>query len=341
MRRLRPNSLWVRVVPAAALGAALTAGACKNDETPPPDNTPPPISGNFTATPATTSGNYRKPLDTVPTSDGGTFYFTAMGEAGMGVFKVSAAGGEATPVAVGDPFVSPFGIAISSDDRTLYIADAVAGHDANDPEGTTGPGRIFALPAGGGAPMLVSGTIGSRPRGLELASEGGADVLYFAGHDPASGEPAVLKIPAAGGALSVVAKGAPLTAPSGVTVSRTGDLYVVNGAGTETTTAAVYKVSGGATSELVSGLHVGYPSGIAISMEGGDLFVSGQDAAAGTVLVYRVKVATKEISSANQGIEANTDAGGLHRARSKDLFSWADLSGGATGGGRVYRVEFK
>lgn len=338
MRRLRPKSLWVRVVPAAALGAALAAGACKNDDTPPDT---PPITGNFTATEATTSGNYRKPLDTVPTSDGATFYFTAMGEGGMGVFKVSAAGGEATPVAVGDPFVSPFGIAISSDDSTLYIADAVAGHDANDPEGTTGAGRVFALPVGGGTPMLVGGTIGSRPRGLELASEGGADVLYFAGHDPGSGEPALLKVAAAGGALSVVAKGSPLTDPSSVTVSRGGDLYVVNGASAESTMATVYKVSGGAVSELVGGLHVGYPSGIAASLDGADLFVSGQDAAAGTVLVYRIKVATKEVSSTNQGIEANTDAGGLHRARSKNLFSWADLSGGVSGGGRVYRVEFK
>ena len=50
-------------------------------------------------------------------------------------------------------------------------------------------------------------------------------------------------------------------------------------------------------------------------------------------------MATGEVSSADAGIADNTDAGGLHRARNADLFSWADLTAG--GRGTVYRIEFK
>ena len=145
--RLNKRIDWFRVVPAAALGAVLGGGACNNNPNPNPN--PTPGGGNFTAAPATTSGAYSLPLDTVPSKDGSTFYFIAMGKNGMGIFKVAASGGAATEIVSGAPLVGPTSLSISSDDATLYIADPAAGEDETDP---TKPklGGIFSLSTGGG-----------------------------------------------------------------------------------------------------------------------------------------------------------------------------------------------
>ena len=314
----------------AALGLSLGLGlsACSGG--------PPPLGANFTPSAATTSGDYQLPLDSVPSSDGKTFYFTAMGSGGMGVFRVDAAGGAATPLFVGAPLVSPFGIAISSDDATLYIADSAAGHDPNDPMGDAKSGAVYSLPTAGGTPTALGETVGLRPRGVEVARQDSSDVVYFTGTG-SDGRPGVFKL--AGGVQTLVA-GDPLTDPGGVAVSRSGAVYVTNTQAAQSGLSSVFQVDSGSASEIASGIKVGYPAGIAISQDGKTLLVSGQDATLGTSTVYRINVETRELTSINQGLENNPDAGGLHRARNADVFSWCGVTVGTDGSGTVFRISF-
>jgi sugar lactone lactonase YvrE len=324
---------WRRGLPAALLGLGLGLGvaSCSNG--------PPALGASFTPTAATASGDYTLPLDSVPTSDGKTFYFTAMSNNGtdMGVFRVDAAGGAATPVFVGAPFASPFGIAISSDDSTLYIADSAAGHDPNDPAGDSKSGALYTLPVGGGTPTVVAETVGLRPRGVEVSKKDNNDVVYFTGTGT-DGRAAVFKLE---GGLQTVAAGDPLTDPGGVAISRTNQVYVTNTAQGDSGLSSVYQVDSGTPTEIAGGIRVGYPAGISISQDGKTLLVSGQDATLGTATVYRINVDTREVSSVNAGLENNPDAGGLHRARNSDVFSWCGVTVGTGGSGLVYRIEFK
>ncbi|MFO0576691.1 MAG: hypothetical protein U1A78_22015 [Polyangia bacterium] len=291
---------------------------------------------------ATQGGGFMRPLDTVPSSDGSQFYFTAMGSQGMGVYKVASGGGMATALAIGAPLVSPFGITISADDKTLFIADAAAGYDPNDPSPAAGAdlvGAIFTLATSGGTPAVLAGTAGTRPRAVELGSDAGADTLFFSGQGATDGKPGVFKIPAAGGAASVVFSGDPLTDPGGVAVARDGTVYVANTTSAMDGTASIYRIKDGAATLVAGDLRSGYPAGIALSHNGGTLLVSGRDRTLGTDVVYRIALDTNTVSQFAMGIADNTDAGGLHRARSADVFSWADLTAGGTG--LVYRISFK
>src|SRR5437867_1444418 len=91
------------------------------------------------------------PLDATPDPDGKIIYFTAISPIdGPGVFSVPATGGAVTKVFAGDPFVSPFGIAITGDGKTLYIADSGA-QNASD------LGSVWVVPVGGGMPTALSG----------------------------------------------------------------------------------------------------------------------------------------------------------------------------------------
>lgn len=332
----RIRQIWMRAVPAAALtlglgSVALAGSGCSKD--------PPPLGGEASLTPSTTSGNYRLPLDSVPSSDGSTFYFTAMGQNGMGVFSVPAAGGQATELTSGGPLVSPFGIAISSDDKTLYIADAAAGYDPNDPAGADKIGLVLSLPTGGGVPSPIASTAGYKPRGIEVARMGDSDTIYFSGRSAVDDSPGVFSLGSDGSGLASVLAGGPLADPSGIAVARDGAIYVANALSPQDGTADIFALSGGAASLVVGGLRAGYPTGLAVSQDGKTLLLSGQDRDLGTSVVYRVDVATKTVAQTNVGIENNTDSGGLHRARSADMFSWCGVTAGA--GGIVYRVEFK
>lgn len=332
MFRQRSKQRW-RGLPAAALGlgVALAGVSCSNNL--------PALGDTPSADAATQGGDFMRPLDTVPSSDGSQFYFTGMGSQGMGVYQVAAAGGTAKALATGAPLVSPFGIAISADDKTLFVADAAAGYDPNDPAGADKVGAIFTLATSGGTPAVLAGTEGTRPRAVEIGSDASADTLFFSGQGASDGKPGVFKIPAAGGAVSAVFSGDPLTDPGGVAVARDGTIYVANTTSAMDGTASIYKIKDGAATLVAGDLRAGYPAGIALSQNGGTLLVSGRDRTLGTDVVYRIVLDTNTVSQFSMGIENNTDAGGLHRARSADVFSWADLTAGGTG--RVYRISFK
>ena len=260
------------------------------------------------------------PLDATPDPDGTTVYFTAISPTdGPGVFMVPAAGGTVTKVYAGDPFTSPFGIAITGDGKTLYIADAGA-NNASD------TGSVWVLPVGGGMPTALSGPDGYKPKSLEIS---GSD-LYFTGIDPMNGNAGAFKVPTAGGMVSVVASG--LADPSGIAVSASGTAYIVDTIGSAGQ-AQVISARDGTGSLFVDGLGVGYPAGIAIAQDESAILVSGLDPNKGTDVVYRIEIASKALQTNSKGIDTFNEPAGLHRAKNQDIYAWADSR---ANGGTVY-----
>ena len=331
--RKRPTLLSV-----AALWIGLGwSASCSKD---PPAT--PPLGDNFGATAAPTAGDYRYPFDTVPSSDGSILYFTATSasKGTLGIFSVPSMGGTATSLFVGAPLVDPHGLAISSDDKTLFIADGAAGYDPTNAMGTNDLGGVYSMSTSGGTPTLVAGTAGLRPRGVDVAKEDSGDVVYFTGQTTSDGKATVFKMSASGGNVSTVFSGAPLTDVSGIAVSHSGVIYVANVSGASgSTSATIFQIQNGAVSEVVSGILVGNPAGISLSQDDRTLLVSGQDRVLGTSVVHRVNLETKAITQYNQGLENSPDSGGLHRARNADVFGWAGVTVGDRG--TVFRVEFK
>src|SRR5437660_967595 len=81
------------------------------------------------------------PQPAASTSEGSVAYFTGVGPNGPGVFSAPSSGGSVQEIASGAAFGAPFGIALSTDGKTLFVADPGA-------SGTTlDGGRILAVDA--------------------------------------------------------------------------------------------------------------------------------------------------------------------------------------------------
>ena len=263
---------------------------------------------------------FTSPFDATLDPTGATVYFTAIAPDGTGaVFSVPAAGGTVTKLASAGALIAPFGIAISTDGKTLFIADVAAGADL---------GAIYTLPIAGGTPALLAGTDGLTPRSLETS---GTD-LYFTGIE-SGGSPALMKIPAAGGTVATVAKGDPFRDPSGLAVTKSGDVYVVDTVGAGSRRANILKVSGGAATEFVSNVVVGYPAGLTLSQDESALELSGLDPVLGTDSVFRIVIATKASTAFTKDIATFTESAGMHRAKNADTYAWVDST---AAGGTVY-----
>ncbi len=362
------SQLWHRAGPAAALGALLCAtafasttgcgdggtggsgGSTSSTTTTTTTSTTTTTTSTTSTTTTTTtstttgaggSGGDPGPLesspaadvpsafDATPDPDGIQLYFTAVDpDKGTGVFRAKADGSDAAYVEVhsGDPFVAPFGIAIGTDGKQLYVADPGA-------SGTKDLGQIFVLPVGGGGPSPLAGTEDFVPRGLEIGQESGKDVLFFTGTDPTDGKPGVFKIGVGGGVATTVSKDARFRDPAGIAVAKSGDVYLVDTHAAATLNANVFKVaSNGAVTEVIAELRVGYPPGVALTLDEKSLLVSTLDPATlNDVLVSYDFVAKTQTPIA--GVAGMfSEAAGLHRAKNKNLFAWADSSAGPKGG---------
>ncbi len=110
------------------------------------------------------------PVDATPSPDGSQIYFIAFSsrkdadgfkmERVPAIYKVAATGGAPAKLFEGDPLQSPFGITISDDGQTLFIADSSADGNA---ESDRSDGRVFSMSANGGAPTAMAGTEGITP----------------------------------------------------------------------------------------------------------------------------------------------------------------------------------
>ena len=168
-----------------------------------------------------------------------------------------------------------------------------------------------------------------------MVSEGGADVVYFTGLDPANGAPGLFRVPVAGGPVTTVAAGAPFVSPDSVVVTAGGVAYVTD-QGSGKGKGEVLKVSDGTVTPVLSDLRLGTPAGVTTVNDDATLLVSSIDAATLSDQVLFLDLASGKTAAATKVIGANKDsAGGLHRAHAAPVLAWADVQRP----GRVYRVE--
>ena len=310
-----------------ALGLLLSANACSSSPQGQPDAGDSGVLGNGTVgtlTKAANGGDVSSPFDATPDPAGQSVYFTAISlSQGPGVFMAPSAGATPSIVFAGDPFVSPFGIAITEDGKTLYVADTGA-------EGATDSGRIWVLSTSGGSPTALAGADGYKAKSLDIAY----GQLYFTGTDP-SGKAGAFSIPLAGGSPTTLAT-SPLVDPSGITADKNGVAYVVDAIG-DSNHAQVLSISKGVATVLLPGIGCGYPAGIALAQDESAILVSGLDPQTGTDIVYRMELGSKSVTTLNQGIDTFNESAGLHRAHGTDVYAWADSR--ANGGGTVYLLS--
>ncbi len=315
-----------RLLAAASLVTFASVG-CSSSGSGNKDPNPPP-AGSVTIAKAANDAQFRSPFDATPDPDGKFIYFTALSLAGgPAVFKVGADGQGLTQLFAGDPLVSPFGISITDDGKTLVIADSGAESDTYE------RGALFTMGVGGGAPTLMDGTQGTLPRGVEVRG----DSVYYTGTSGTAPKVvgAVYQIPAAGGSPTVLASGGALRQPAGIAVTKTGDVFVLDAAGSATHRASVFKIAGGAPIELAHDILVGYPSGLALSADESQVVVSALDETLGTDAVYTLPVGGGDMKllgdAVQQTIGKFVESSGLHRARNTGVFAWADARANKTG----------
>ncbi len=280
-----------------------------------------------TATLVATVAGPDHPLDAVPDSAGRTIYFTTDGPAGPAILRVPAAGGAVRTVVRGAPLVDPVGLAVSADGRRLFVADP-------------GAGRILVVPVTGAAGRsgvtALAGSQGTNPRGLEVDPRASSARVVFTGREPSTGRPGLFSLPTAGAARpAAIATGAPLVAPDGVAVSRTGAIYVSDRGRGDRLGGRVLRLVGRRLTEVARGIRLGDPAGIALTREETTLLVSSLDPGAGTAQVLLLDTRTLGTTTFNSVIGANRAAGGLHRGLRTTVMAWADVSRS----GRIYRVD--
>jgi sugar lactone lactonase YvrE len=275
---------------------------------------------------------FSTPFDATPNPAGDTVYFTAIGPDGPGVFRVPAAGGAAVTTLYDGPLLTaPFSIATSTDGQMLFITDTGAEDMTND------AGRIFTLPNDGGMPAPLMQADAFKPRAIEIHAEGGADQIYFTGTN-ATGEHGIFTMPAAGGAVTEVAKGSPFQDPSGIAIAANGDAYVCDTQASPGGRASILVkyATEPMVATIAAGLGVGYPCGVALSGDDATLFVSGIDPVTGKGVIFKVATTTPNTVT-TQSLGDLEESAGLHRAKCANVFAWADSK--ANAGGTVFVLQ--
>jgi DNA-binding beta-propeller fold protein YncE len=307
-----------------AVGSAVAA-ACLALVLASPPNAPaaPAMTANPSATLVATVAGPDHPLDAVPDPAGRTIFFTTDGPGGPAIMRVPAAGGAVRTVLAGAPLVDPTGLAVSADGTRLFVADP-------------GAGRILVVSRSGHTVRSLAGSVGTRPRGLDVQRLGAAQRIVFTGRDPSDGAPAVLAL-GAGGAKrpAVLAKGAPLRRPQAVAIARDGVIYVSDRGLGRRLDGRVLRIAGGQVTPVARAIRLGDPAGIALTRDDATLLVSSLAPLAGTAQVLLVDTTTLATSTFDDVIGANRAAGGLHRGLRTRVMAWADVSRS----GRVYRVD--
>jgi hypothetical protein len=290
--------------------------------------------------PAATGGEmFSGPLDATLSPEGRTAYFIARApEGGSAIFR-SAAPGSGPPelLASGAPLAAPFGLDVTSDGMTLVIADPGAQVDGESGVPGQDRGQLLTVAVGGGTPAILPGASGYAPRGVVVMAGDGGDQIYFTGTTPAENEPGVFRIAIGGGEVTVLARGAPFVDPSGIAVSQSGQVFVVDTAREESDRARLIQVETGGSTVLLDGMGVGFPAGVALSQDDQTVLVSALDPETRTDLVLRYGLESRELERISNGIESFVEPAGLHRAKNVDTYIWADSS--ANGGGTVFVIN--
>lgn len=331
----KARSLMTVGIVIGTFAASAIVAACSAEETKDEGKTEDGVGYNDIK-PVANAPEAAMPVDATPSPDGKDIYFIAfssrLDEDGIraervpAIYKVSAAGGAApAKLFEGAPLMSPFGITISDDGKTLFIADSSADGGG---ESDRSDGRVFSMSADGGTPSALAGTENITPAGVEAA---GAS-LYVTGRK--DGQPGLFKTGIGGGAVTAVVAGAPFMDPGGVAVGRDGVAYVVDtgSAVSGQALASVVRVTpDGKTEIILDGISVGHPAGIALVQDESAILVSGLDNAQGTDRVFRIELGSRSVRQLQGTIGDFYESAGLHRARFADVFAWADSHANNTG----------
>ena len=264
-----------------------------------------------------------QPVDAAPSPDGSTIYYLTTGDRGPALLEVAAeANSPSTTLAEG---------AAPGEAHRRRRRHRRCERLHRRPAGSPGQRRrsirrILVAPTSGAADTHpASGTEGRAPKGLDVVSDGGADVVYFTGTDPANGNLGLFRVPAAGGAVTTVAAGAPFVSPDSVVVSARGVGYVTD-QGSGTGKGQVIRVSEGAVTPVLSDLRLGTPAGVTLAPGDGTLLVSSIDASTSSDQVLFLHLASGTTAAAAKVVGANKDSsGGLHRAHASPVLAWADV----------------
>lgn len=274
-------------------------------------------------------GAISQPLDAAPSPDGNAIFVAGVGPNGAGIFSLPAGGGTVSTVTDGAPFVRPSAVAVSSDGTQVYAADQRVGPLEKQ-------GAILTAPVTTTVSQLATvlpGTQGWSPRGLDVVRRGAGAVVYFTGTDPTRGSAGVFSVPAAGGTVTTIAEGPPLTSLDSVVVTAQGVVYVTD-RGAAPGQGQVFRVSGGTVTPILSNLRMGAPAGISLIHGDATLLVSTLDAKTSADQLTYVDLATGKTAVGTKVIGANSNsAGGLHRASNAPVLAWVDT------GGQVYRLR--
>ena len=268
-------------------------------------------------------------MNSVPSPDGQTLYYTAMTDEGGAVHSVPAAGGESSLLT--DTLILPVDLVVSGDGATLYVVDT--GVEDADGHGSA----IRRVPAGGGEATTLESTFGYDPRGVDLiVDDAGAEHLYFTGRDAATGNGGVYRLDLPNEAVQTVAVSDLLVDPSGLAVAEGGDVYVADTVGAGE--SGVFRVGGDAIDRLEIPYRLGFPAGLAVA--GGTLFISAQHPTTrnAAVVAYDLNSGLAE-EKPNADVNVNPEAGGLHRALAAGVFSWCGLT--SDGSTTVYRITLQ
>jgi DNA-binding beta-propeller fold protein YncE len=303
-----------KTVLVALTAAPLALVGCDSSDLP----TEPPTTITKIAT-----GGFTSPTDAVASPDGKTFYFAARDEMNApAIFRVSSEP-DSTPevLATGAPLDMPIGLVMSCDGNTLFIADM--GSDGGD---------VLSLSTKSGGAVASLGAAGiDRPGGLAMAKD--CKTLYATGRTDI-GEPALFSLPTTGGAASVVYKGDPLVAPSGLHIDNQYVAWVMDnrahGDNGEGVLFAIPK-DGSAATPVISNLRMGTPGGVSLTAGGGTAVMPTRDENGNAQLT---SVNIKSGETAQLAAPGMMDPAGLRTARGAGVFAVVDSEGGA-----IYRAE--
>jgi sugar lactone lactonase YvrE len=280
-------------------------------------------------------GLYTQAIDATPDLAAEWIYFTGAMDAGGGVFRAPAGGGETVAVLSGAAW-APMGIAMALDGEALWVTDTAT---------EMAPGLMGALwqaPVSGAQPMVVDATIGWQPSGVEVGMLDGEEWVVMSAREPVSGEAAVVALPAAGGEPVVIASGSPLVEPSGLAIAGDGAVYVVDKAAGAGGSGAVFRMQNGEISLIAEGFQTDVLiAGIALTEDGGALLISSLTADRSRAQVLVIVLASGDKLIVNKVIGENQGAGGLHKAHAANVFAWADSQAPIRNGSccRVYNVQ--
>ncbi|HEY4121817.1 MAG TPA: hypothetical protein VGM56_28315 [Byssovorax sp.] len=266
-------------------------------------------------------------FDATLTDDGAIVFYTGLTATGGAVFSMPVGGGTVSTVAESANVVAPFGIALSVDQHTVYVADPGFAEDATNDSGT-----IWSVSAEGGNFTEVMGGANLVARSLDVVADGANDAIYFSGSK--NGTPGVFKLES--GAVTTISQSNQFHDPGGVAVASDGTVYVIDTTAGSYRDATVFSISGTTVAIVKDHLWVGYPAGLALSQDEKTLIASGTRDVGQHAVAIQIDITSSELTyfpadtATSSPFLALFESGGLHRARNKENFAWvvADTTGG-------------